>query len=607
MDIAQARDRLFSTSFLIGSLQRKGAIKFLAQAPEPEAVEALADALTRDHPEALTIQAALGRLSPSTDAPRIEALWAYLGKAPKARIAGVLAGLGWPAGRRAREGTVKAVLSAAQPGADSAVQAAVAVFVKALPTDDAALTEAAVTAWLRSKSAAIGQAIVGQQRPVSAAAVASLADALCAGHANSDLISACLRQLTWSRDGEKLENLWALLQRQPNAALGALLTQLGWPAGRRAKPAWTRAVLSVAKTGADKAVLAAAAKFAAALDPRDEAGNEEIYAAWQRSQSAELERVISDQDRLPNTPALAAMHALTTGALDRYDRLNDASGRLFVEAFGNAPEPFKQRISRNIQGQQRFLNFYRQANAASTVAPETKIENLIRMGDEDGLFEALPQLRFARALDLCERWATSSGRPSEPKRRAVVDRAVAAWRRLDGFQVEPAPPLPDGLVDIFDYWRGQKPSDADLRKDLAASDPFERSRGLYLGHERGIVDAARLRAATTSEHWPERLIARLTLPETLDSAKGDHVLWVSACAGDAALLGAAVGGTIDDYNRHRRLLEQARGAAATRTRALLEILCAFQGAFVASAATFEEVTEATDGGSTYEDANDVDV
>jgi len=37
-----------------------------------------------------------------------------------------------------------------------------------------------------------------------------------------------------------------------------------------------------------------------------------------------------------------------------------------------------------------------------------------------------------------------------------------------------------------------------------------------------------------------------------------------------------------------------RGAAAARTRGLLEILCAFQGAFVASGITVDESAEATE-------------
>jgi hypothetical protein len=69
---------------------------------------------------------------------------------------------------------------------------------------------------------------------------------------------------------------------------------------------------------------------------------------------------------------------------------------------------------------------------------------------------------------------------------------------------------------------------------------------------------------------------------------------VSACAGDAALLQAPIGGTPEDYARHSGLLSKVRGAAAARTRALLEIVCVFQGAFVASGISVDETAEATE-------------
>jgi hypothetical protein len=216
------------------------------------------------------------------------------------------------------------------------------------------------------------------------------------------------------------------------------------------------------------------------------------------------------------------------------------------------------------------------------------------VGDEEGLFERTRSLRLGEVLELCERWAASPPRLPRREQQAAVDRAVAAYRSLGDFKVEPGPELPEGLVDIFDYWRSEKPGDADLRADLGAEDPFRKARGLYLGRERGLVDDARLAAAATSDHWPERLVARLVGPAALTEAKADHVLWVSACAGDAGLLQTPIGGTPDDYGRHSQTLAQARGPAAARTRGLLEILCAFQGVFVASGITVDESAEATE-------------
>lgn len=122
------------------------------------------------------------------------------------------------------------------------------------------------------------------------------------------------------------------------------------------------------------------------------------------------------------------------------------------------------------------------------------------MGDEDGLFKRVRSLTLLETLGLCERWVATPGRPAHPTHRAAVDRAVDAYRRLGSFQVEPGPELPDGMGDLFEYWRAGKPHDADLRADLDADEPFRKSRGLYLGHARGLVDAKRLADAASSEH-----------------------------------------------------------------------------------------------------------
>jgi hypothetical protein len=210
-------------------------------------------------------------------------------------------------------------------------------------------------------------------------------------------------------------------------------------------------------------------------------------------------------------------------------------------------------------------------------------------------------------VDLCERWSAGAGRPAGSQQRAAVERALTAHRTLGTFKVEQAAPLPDGLVDIFEWWRHEKPSDQQLRSDLDASDPFRKARGLYLGREGGLVDDARLRAAAASEHWPERLVARLMEPDLFLEAGQDHVFWVNQCAGDASLLLSPIDGMPEDYARHTALLGQARGPIGLRTRALLEILCAFQGVFVANGIVVEEGTEAADRGAVeIEDAPHAD-
>ena len=426
--------------------------------------------------------------------------------------------------------------------------------------------------------------------------VIPLAQALREGHPQGGRIRSVLCQLSPLRDGKKIAALWTEWAQAPGPGLASILSVLGWPPGATLEARFVRAVLAAATSAAAPEVLQAVAVLARTLPVKDESLNDGIYAAWIRSQSAELEKLIDEQARQASSPALETLHALVTGRLERYAELKDTDGMLLVHAFGMAPEPFRARIARTVGANpdRRLLENYRRALSSVTADAARNIENLKLVGDEDGLFEVTRSLRLFEVLDLCQRWSTSAGRPAGPQQRAAVERALAAHRSLGAFKVEQAPALPDGLVDIFEWWRNGQASDAQLRSDLDQPDPFQRARGLYLGREGGLVDDARVHAAVKSDHWPERLVARLLEPELFSEAEQDHVFWANACAGDAFLLHSPIDGMPEDYARHTALLAQARGPIGSRTRAFLEILCAFQSVFVASGIVVDESTEAAD-------------
>lgn len=442
-------------------------------------------------------------------------------------------------------------------------------------------------------------------------AIGLLVQALRAEHADAKKILAGLGRLSVDEEPAKVVALWEAFSLQPFAALAKVLARLGWPPGQRASARTLRDVLAVATADTGPEIMAAVAAFAEAQPVGDEACNDEIYGAWIRSQSDRLEGLIAEQGREPRTPALEALLALATGDMGRYRKLGDDDGAFLIRAYNLAPPAFRARIARTVaeSTDRGVKDAYNRALAGEGLDPSDRLASLQQVNDEDGLFELTRHLTLLDVLGLCGRWADMPGRPTRPEQAAVVDRALVAYRALGQFQVEPGPTLPEGLVDLFDYWRGQNPSDADLRADSTADDPFAQARGLYLGHERGIVDAPALAAAAKSEHWPLRLVARLLDPATLSAAGAaqDHVLWVSACAGDAALLSTPIGGSPKDYARHSRQKAEARGGAAGRIRALLEILCAFQGAFVASEVSLQEIDEPAEAtGVTLDDAPDVD-
>jgi len=427
-----------------------------------------------------------------------------------------------------------------------------------------------------------------------------LAKALGRDHPDAKRIAAALSALSVDEEADKVRALWSAFVVNPQPPVGSCLAKVGWPPDAPVEERLSRRVLELAGADAAPEVLGALVAFARALPVADEALNDAIYAAWLRSQSLELEKLIADQHRQPATPALEALHTLVTGRLDRYAALEDKDGALLVQAFGMAPEPFRQRIARSVQanGDRGLLQAYRRAQDASGMDPAQRVENLKRLGDDDGLFEATRSMRMLDVLPLCEHWARSQSRPSADRPRLVVESAVETFIALGQVEIEPGPELPDGLVDIFDYWRQENPSKEQLAEDLEAEDPFEKARGLYLGHEQGLVDQQRLRQAAGSDHWPGRLIARMLNPDVARDAKEDHVIWVNAVAGDASLLHAPIECGPDEYTRNSERLAQARG--------LLKILCAFQGAFVAGGLVLDEIDEADDRAAVeLEDADDV--
>lgn len=597
MTIEEAGRKLHDFTFLLGRFRRQSAIRELAASPDPASAVALAEALGEDHPDSARIAASLRQLSSARDTGKILAIWECWARAPAPPLAAILAILGWPEGSVARAETFCGILATATAGARPEVLEAVAAFARGQPVADDAVNDALYGAWARSRSEVLGRLIAGQGRPPgSPASVVVLAEALGGGHPDAARMEAVLRQLSGERDAAKVAALWEYWAQAPAAPLAAILAHLGWPPGCAAQAKTIRDILALANPDAAKEILEAVAAFARSLPVADEGVNDAIYGAWVRSRSSDLERLITGQKRQPGSPALEVLHALVAGSPERYAALQDESGHYLIQAYALAPEPLRERLARAVAANpdRRLKAAYREALAGSGTDATGNVDNLERVGDEDGLFEACRTLRLAQVLGLCERWAASPARPGGASQRAAVDRAVAAWRRLNELLPESGAGLPDGLADIFEWWRAGQPDDDRLRADLLADDPFIRARGLYLGHERGIVGSSQIAAAAASEHWPERLMARLVEPAFCAQTTGDPVFWATACAGDAGLLNAVVGGTPEDYVRHVRLLAAMRGEQAdARNRGLLEILCAFQQVFVGAGITVDASAEAS--------------
>ena len=595
MMINEAKRKLYDETFLLGRFRRRSVIRELSASSDPASVTVLAEALDKGHPDAARIDIVLRQLSAERDTDKVLALWGYWAQAPTVPVAAILAHLGWPPGQVAQAGIVRDILAAANQDTAPEILKAITVFARSLPVADEGINDALCGAWVRAQSVDLGQLIIEQERrPGSTASVIALAGALDKGHPDAARIDIVLRQLSAERDTGKVLALWGHWAQVPTVPVAAILAHLGWPTGCAAQPKIMRDILAAVNQDAASEILKAVTAFARSLPVADEGINDAIYGAWMHSQSDDLEQLITEQERQPGNPALEALHALVAHRPECYAALHDENGHLLIQAFNMAPEPLRERLARAVAAShdRRLKAAYREALAGSGADTTSSVDNLKRVADEDGLFESCRSLRLMQALDLCERWSGIAARPSGASQRAAVDCAVAAYRRLGDSKAENSPVLPAGMVDIFDWWRAQEPDDVQLRNDLEADDPFVKARGLYLGYGRGTVAAARIAAAAKSEHWPERLMARLVDPALCAQPGEDHVLWASAFACDAGLLNALVGGTPEEYVRHTALLEA--GQVGARNRGLLEILCAFQAVFVGAGITVDASAEATD-------------
>ena len=595
MTIEKAKRKLYDDTFLLGRFRRKSAILELSASSDSASIILLSEALGKGHPDAARIDAALRQLSSERDTAKVLALWEHWPQAPTVPVAAILAHLGWPVGCAAQAKTIRDILTLANAGVAAETLKAVTVFSRCLPVEDEGINDAIYGAWICSGSDDMGRLIIEQGRqPGSPASVVLMAEALGKGHPGGVRIDAILRQLSAEHDTGKVLALWGHWVQAPGAPVAAILAHLGWPGGCVAHARTVRDIFALANSGAATEILQAVAVFARSLPVADEGINDAIYGAWVRCRSDDLEQLIAAQQRQPGNPALEALHALVAGKPERYAALHDESGHLLIQAYAMAPEPLRERLARAVAAShdRSIKAAYREALAGSGADASSSVGNLKLVADEDGLFESCRALRLMQVLDLCERWAGIPARPSGASQRAAVDRAVAAYRRLKDIEAESGPTLPAGLVDIFEWWRVNEYGDAQLRADLDADDPFIKARGLYLGHKRGIVDAPRIAAAANSVHWPERLMARLVDPAFCAQPGEEHVFWAAACAGDAALLNAKVGGTPEEYARHTALL--AAGQADARNLGLLEMLCAFQEVFVGAGITVDASAESTD-------------
>ncbi|HOX03515.1 MAG TPA: hypothetical protein P5555_14270 [Candidatus Paceibacterota bacterium] len=342
--------------------------------------------------------------------------------------------------------------------------------------------------------------------------------------------------------------------------------------------------------------------------PNTQQWNDPIVDAWIRTQTPFLSSLVA-APRLPSNPAKEALLHLASRNVAGYRKLEDQDGSLLAEALAMASPELRKTINEVVLEAKdgALADAYRRSTGAGAEAdPQIALRALIASGNEDALFDAARGMKLAEVLPLCRHWAETGRRPKNPRYGEIVDRAAAAIGQMPEVEIEPAPPLPEGFVDLIEQWQSETVTDAQIRQDLESSDPFVRARAILLGGQQGILDDKAIGERASSEHWPERMAVVLHAGHA--SEKADPVQWINECAGaDYDLMGSRIQCGPEELDRVQALcaaLRNKKGALAARNLALAEILASFRSLSGGAIRVFED-DSAHQKGATHVSDQDV--
>jgi hypothetical protein len=640
MNLIDARGRLDDTTFLIGGLRRRGALKILAQSADPAAAQLLAEAVDAGSPSASSAGAVLAANRDPAWTDRLWEVWSakrqgWLGELLEHRGVphrqaseniGVLSRLKLGSGDLPFDAAAQAIVGRYWRDPDPQVQAGARGYAQALRVRDR-------NAWVGFLLRLGDFDALGQDRPAIEAVVpfCAAADPSVAAAANRfcdewlpldrRILAAFLRQqadaLPLTRDVALAAAAWTT-DRDPTvlsqaqtyanrvfAAEPDFLVRFALAAGQTARlPGKRNTALEALRlaTDSDGAVAEGARAWLGQL-PNDQRINDLLVDEWLRTDQTFLFDLLRGQRRLPSDGGLETLLLLLWGDVDGYRRLGDADGQLLAQACAAKPE-LRARFTQTLQdsGDAALLDQNLRASLrVQGMDTGLALRALLAAGDEDRIVDRARDMKGSELLELCARWAGNGRRPKDPKKRAAVDRAVRALEGRPRVEIEPTEPLPEGLSDLIELWGSDSRPDEEARRDLEAADPLARARGLFAGVGRGWIGAADLKAKASSQDWPERLVAALHGAHP-DAGK-DHVHWVAACAGvDFGTQTMPVACGPEEFDRAATQLAEWRKrdtALYRRAAAELEALQAFR-ALEQTAITVTADDSATDKGAAEE-------
>jgi hypothetical protein len=610
MNLQEAKSGLFTKTFLLGRFKQNAALKYLSESNEPGAIDILVEALDQGH-RSRKIKDILLSVE---DQARLDHLWGIWSKSRSEKLENVLKKKNAPASDETNRvlsllkigntadiptdnGGIRKVLSLINDP-DKNIKKGVIDYAMGLPRTDEA-SDHLYRTWIMLKSPMLGAVVRDQKRTLidpSLETIDILLIALEKGY-ESEVVSNLLLSV---KDPAKTDHLWATWSKSRSEKLENVLKKKNAPASDE-----TNRVLSLLKIGRtddvprdrggmrkafqllgdrDKEVQKRVVDYASLL-PRTEDAADEIYGAWLKFESEPLASVIRSQDQKPSNPSLEALFFLLENKVKEYLTLENERGERFQEAFAMAPESFREKLNNVVlkSGSRRLTDAYEKAMAArGDLSSDLVINARKTAGDDNGLFEAAKYMTLTGLLDLCKRWTDNKWRPTEPRYRALVERAVTAYTQVGDLNIATDTPAPEGTVDLFDAFQNDTLNDKQILEGLDDPDPFIRMRSVYLGVLRNLLPAGRLEKAAQSQDWPERLAAKLSHQVT--TTEKDPVTWVNGCTGSGGLLTAPVNCTPEEYDYFGQILHKtpltASGFAA-KYRALTEILHAFQSVHAA--------------------------
>lgn len=617
MNIKEARKSLDDSTFLVGPFRRSSALKELAATDDPAAAEALVSAVDSRSPSA---EGATEILSQDRRQAWADRMWELWSAKRQAWLVDVLRKRG---AAFSRPDCAVGILSRLVVGVKSiATNAATADQVVAFIGDaDKQVKEAAgkYLDGLKKQAPGVWVGTLLRKRlfdMIGKGRVATDAVAPFLNSTDTTLVShaqACVakwpvtdrsRALLLAQKGDTLtldrETAFAVAELRNDdvelvsGGVRAYLTralaseedfviELAFKSGSAAQlPA---SVITVSEAlrllrGKDAAVTSAVREWLGKL-PRDQRYHDVIVDDWLRTDDAFLGKLLRDGQRFPSDAGHEVLLRLLWGDASGYVAMDDTDGRYLAEALVAANEGRRAGIVKTIQGSRDGAladRFRRASLKVQGMDTGLAIKTLQASGDEDRLVDAVREMTGAELFEQCSRWAESGRRPTDPKRRDAVDRAVALLKNQPTITIEPAPALPAGTEDVLAMWASDSRPVGELRADLANPDPFIRAGAMFALAQRGDVEKAQLNEKASSADWPERLAATLAGAEV--DVSNDHVYWVSLCAGlDEGTHQAKVACGPDEFEvsaQRLATLREAKTPLARRTANELEVLQIFR-------------------------------